>query len=57
MEEKHNNGRGLSINLDHEQKIIRVGCFFHQLKGELICESTEANTVVGGIPAKLIKRL
>ena len=29
------------VELDHEQKVIRLGCFFYDLKGVLIAEATE----------------
>ncbi len=29
------------VELDHEQKVVRLGCFFYDLKGVLIAEATE----------------
>ena len=31
----------IRVELDHEQKVIRLGCFFYDLKGVLIAEATE----------------
>lgn len=31
------------VKLDHEEKVIRLGSYFYDLKGVLICEATEAD--------------
>ena len=31
----------IRVELDHEQKVIRLGCWFYDLKGVLIAEATE----------------
>ena len=33
--------QGFEIKLDHEQKVIRLGSYFYDLKGVLICEATD----------------
>lgn len=33
--------KGFEINLESEQKVIRLGSFFYDLKGVLICEATD----------------
>ena len=32
---------GLEVKLDQEHKIIRLGAYFYELKGVMICEATE----------------
>ena len=39
MEE--NKRKGFKVKLDHENKVIRLGAYFHSLKGVLIAEATE----------------
>ena len=34
---------GFEVNLESEQKVIRLGAYFYDLKGVLICEATEAD--------------
>ena len=31
----------IRVELDHEQKVIRLGCWFYDLKGVLIAEATD----------------
>ena len=31
----------IRVELDHEQKVIHLGCWFYDLKGVLIAEATE----------------
>jgi hypothetical protein len=33
--------KGFEINLENEQKVIRLGSYFYDLKGVLICEATD----------------
>lgn len=35
--------KGFEVNLESEQKVIRLGAYFYDLKGVLICEATEAD--------------
>jgi hypothetical protein len=35
--------KGFEVNLEGEQKVIRLGAFFYDLKGVLICETNEAD--------------
>ena len=35
--------KGFEVNLENEQKVIRLGAYFYNLKGVLICEATEAD--------------
>ena len=35
--------KGFEVNLENEQKVIRLGAYFYDLKGVLICEATEAD--------------
>jgi len=35
--------KGFEVNLESEQKIIRLGAYFYDLKGVLICEATETD--------------
>ena len=35
--------KGFEVNLESEQKVIRLGACFYDLKGVLICEATEAD--------------
>ena len=33
--------KSFEVKLDHEKKVIRIGAYFYDLKGVLICEATE----------------
>ena len=33
--------KGFEVNLENEQKVIRLGAYFYDLKGVLICEATD----------------
>ena len=33
--------KGFEVNLEHEEKVIRLGSYFYDLKGVLICEASE----------------
>lgn len=33
--------QGFEVKLDHEEKVIRLGSYFYDLKGVLICEATD----------------
>ena len=37
----------IRVELDHEQKVIHLGCWFYDLKGVLIAEATEEDKKKG----------